>query len=282
MLSCHLFTGLVFINPEVASLPTHAHLFGGPRCTFDSGDSIFECTGKDALPDQFLPVFRSPTPWYTIVQIIQTSLRPCSEPFACKCCCRLCSKCIDTVCLQGRRRRRCNDAAARFFLKKDIQGKRKAIQEPEVGTAGVVMVTQRGMAAAMCWMTSWSRRNSCVLSGRRASQPGMCSFKKLSKLESYHAETKMHSNEQGAVHMNAWQKVQPTKLRGEYLYARSGCDIVLGDPLEKDCTKLEARITRIDCVGSKGNKALRIMKDDSCNKRMHTIRNSCLPWQQCI
>ena len=80
---------------------------------------------------------------------------------------------------------------------------------------------------------------------------------------------------------NSWGNL-PTELRGEYLYARSGCDIVLDDPLEKGCARLEARFIRIDCARSKDNKALSLMKDDSCNKKMHTIRNSVLPWQQCI
>ena len=43
----------VFVNPSVASLPQHAHLFGGHGCykdAFDSRDGGQACEGEDALP----------------------------------------------------------------------------------------------------------------------------------------------------------------------------------------------------------------------------------------
>lgn len=43
----------VFINPSVASLPEHAHLFGGHGCykgAFDNRDGGQACKGEDALP----------------------------------------------------------------------------------------------------------------------------------------------------------------------------------------------------------------------------------------
>ena len=61
--SQHLrINGLAFINPAVASRYEHAHLFGGPGC-WGNGNQNVLCGGSDLLPDRFLPVFRTPTPW---------------------------------------------------------------------------------------------------------------------------------------------------------------------------------------------------------------------------
>jgi SAM-dependent methyltransferase len=56
----HLIHGLrVFINPEVASLPQHHHLFGGGGCYDESIDNNHggkECEGVDELTGQYLPL----------------------------------------------------------------------------------------------------------------------------------------------------------------------------------------------------------------------------------
>ena len=46
----------VFINPSVASLPKHAHLFGGNGCyngVIDNRDNGVACDGLDKLPDAY-------------------------------------------------------------------------------------------------------------------------------------------------------------------------------------------------------------------------------------
>ncbi len=46
----------VYINPRVASLPQHQHLFGGNGChkdVMDNRDGGYACTGIDALPKNF-------------------------------------------------------------------------------------------------------------------------------------------------------------------------------------------------------------------------------------
>ena len=53
---------LVFINPTIAARPEHQHLFGGPGC-WGNRDKNVMCTGSDAVPDNYLPVFRTPTPF---------------------------------------------------------------------------------------------------------------------------------------------------------------------------------------------------------------------------
>jgi hypothetical protein len=54
----HIRTRLmVFINPSVASLPQHRHLFGGHGCfrgVWDSIDGGEPCAGPDALPKEYL------------------------------------------------------------------------------------------------------------------------------------------------------------------------------------------------------------------------------------
>lgn len=66
-----IFTTHVYINPKVAGLPQHAHLMGMFGC-FASWPSKADnklrqngpCPDKeDALPEQFLPVHRTPTQW---------------------------------------------------------------------------------------------------------------------------------------------------------------------------------------------------------------------------
>ena len=55
----HLWTTMqVFINPSVAALPQHHHIFGGPGC-FGNGeisDPPVPCPGADALSGMYLPV----------------------------------------------------------------------------------------------------------------------------------------------------------------------------------------------------------------------------------
>lgn len=50
----------VFINPAVASLPHHHHLFAGWGCYNSiSIDNVLggrECTGVDALPGEYIPL----------------------------------------------------------------------------------------------------------------------------------------------------------------------------------------------------------------------------------
>ena len=51
LLCCHAYQ--VFINPSVASLPLHAHLFGGHGCyrgATDNRDGGQACKGEHALP----------------------------------------------------------------------------------------------------------------------------------------------------------------------------------------------------------------------------------------
>ena len=56
----HLWlTGMVFINPSVASLPKHAHLLAEDGCFRSgagNGTDRVPCTGADALPQRFLPI----------------------------------------------------------------------------------------------------------------------------------------------------------------------------------------------------------------------------------
>eukprot|EP01062_Namystynia_karyoxenos_P061149 TRINITY_DN5320_c2_g3_i1.p1 TRINITY_DN5320_c2_g3~~TRINITY_DN5320_c2_g3_i1.p1 ORF type:complete len:429 (+),score=81.35 TRINITY_DN5320_c2_g3_i1:69-1355(+) len=70
--AAHLqFRLMVFINPRVASLPEHAHLFGGPGCCCMAGNSSTYVCGAsghdpsmndhDWLPEQYLPVWAEPT-----------------------------------------------------------------------------------------------------------------------------------------------------------------------------------------------------------------------------
>eukprot|EP00041_Stephanoeca_diplocostata_P014064 m.252433 g.252433 ORF g.252433 m.252433 type:complete len:149 (-) comp19565_c0_seq7:112-558(-) len=73
----HLFSsGMVFINPAVASLPQHHHLIGMHGCHYEygangpfEGDGSLEsrmewpCPGIDALPEEYLPVHREPSEW---------------------------------------------------------------------------------------------------------------------------------------------------------------------------------------------------------------------------
>ena len=50
---------MVFINPAVARLPQHAHLFGGPGCHKPGsapGAEGIDCEGGDRVPDAFRPV----------------------------------------------------------------------------------------------------------------------------------------------------------------------------------------------------------------------------------
>jgi hypothetical protein len=58
--SQHIVHGMqVFINPVVASLPQHHHLFGGWGCfddTINNRRGGVKCTGEDALPPQYLPL----------------------------------------------------------------------------------------------------------------------------------------------------------------------------------------------------------------------------------
>jgi hypothetical protein len=53
----HIVHGMmVFINPAVASLPAHKHLFGGHGCYANKVDNTNggqPCVGKDALPAQY-------------------------------------------------------------------------------------------------------------------------------------------------------------------------------------------------------------------------------------
>ena len=60
----HLWlTGLAFINPKVASLPEHSHLFGEPGCFNGNNKAQIPCSGEDALPERYSPVLTSPTKW---------------------------------------------------------------------------------------------------------------------------------------------------------------------------------------------------------------------------
>ena len=56
---------LVFVNPDVARLPAHAHLVGGPGCGEANPDRgpHFLCEGDDAMPEQFVPVNRKASPY---------------------------------------------------------------------------------------------------------------------------------------------------------------------------------------------------------------------------
>ena len=56
---------LVFINAEIARLPQHAHLVGGPGCgeANPARGPHFLCKGEDAMPDQYLPVNRKISPF---------------------------------------------------------------------------------------------------------------------------------------------------------------------------------------------------------------------------
>jgi 2-polyprenyl-3-methyl-5-hydroxy-6-metoxy-1,4-benzoquinol methylase len=48
---------MVFINPAVASLPQHAHLFGGHGChqdVWENAEGGTPCVGADAVPSEFL------------------------------------------------------------------------------------------------------------------------------------------------------------------------------------------------------------------------------------
>lgn len=59
----HIWSTLqVYINPRVAGLPQHQHLFGGPGCWRDCEKPEFgrcPCTGADALPPRFEPLLKS-------------------------------------------------------------------------------------------------------------------------------------------------------------------------------------------------------------------------------
>lgn len=58
--SQHVVHGMqVFINPTVARLPKHHHLFGGWGChddTIDNRRGGKKCSGVDALSDQYVPL----------------------------------------------------------------------------------------------------------------------------------------------------------------------------------------------------------------------------------
>ena len=53
----HIIHGMmVFINPAVASLPAHRHLFGGNGCyasRVDNANGGQPCQGADSLPPQY-------------------------------------------------------------------------------------------------------------------------------------------------------------------------------------------------------------------------------------
>lgn len=47
---------MIFMNPSVASLPQHHHLFGGNGCyngVINNADGGIPCTGVDALPEKY-------------------------------------------------------------------------------------------------------------------------------------------------------------------------------------------------------------------------------------
>ena len=56
----HLWlTMMVFLNPRIASMEAHEHMFGGPSCWSSKGQK--PCEGVDALPAKFDPVWNEPT-----------------------------------------------------------------------------------------------------------------------------------------------------------------------------------------------------------------------------
>eukprot|EP00756_Hemistasia_phaeocysticola_P039631 Hpha_TRINITY_DN16824_c0_g3::TRINITY_DN16824_c0_g3_i1::g.150096::m.150096 len=69
----HMGNLQVFINPQVAGLPEHAHLLGGPGCCCRKGTSErYVCGAQghdpsmgehDWLDERFLPVWAEKTPW---------------------------------------------------------------------------------------------------------------------------------------------------------------------------------------------------------------------------
>jgi len=67
----HIWTQLkVYINPAVARLPKHQHLFGGPGCFIDYNKPKVECKDVDALPPGYRPLpgaFESDKAWEDIV-----------------------------------------------------------------------------------------------------------------------------------------------------------------------------------------------------------------------
>lgn len=73
----HLMYSLqVFINPEVAALPKHAHLMGMDGC-FDPGCGFkdrCECKGVDALPKQFTSLFQAASDYDKEIQEKEASL----------------------------------------------------------------------------------------------------------------------------------------------------------------------------------------------------------------
>ena len=53
------YSGMVFINPAVASLPKHAHVIGGPGCCCTkSKRKRFECKKADKVPEAFMHILK--------------------------------------------------------------------------------------------------------------------------------------------------------------------------------------------------------------------------------
>ena len=53
------YSGMVFINPAVASLPKHAHVIGGPGCCCTkSKRKRFECKKEDKVPEAFMHILK--------------------------------------------------------------------------------------------------------------------------------------------------------------------------------------------------------------------------------
>lgn len=59
----------VYINPRVASLPEHDHLFGSAGCY--NNKKLSHCSGVDQLPDRYLPSFTAPLPHDALIEQVQ-------------------------------------------------------------------------------------------------------------------------------------------------------------------------------------------------------------------
>jgi len=66
-------TAHVYINPKVASLPQHAHLMGRLGCYRGKGDERPCKDPSQNVPDEWLPILRSPTQW-DMIQVPESIL----------------------------------------------------------------------------------------------------------------------------------------------------------------------------------------------------------------